>query len=137
MVQREILARAGVDPGLVGQVIGGCVASDASTSAGVALLADAAHGAFPQADVLVNNAHSPDDVGVDALEITDEAWEATFAANTLGRYRLSRPRQAHGNRPGGPTSTSSPDRVPPELRIHGLRCDQSGIVDADPLGIAR
>jgi NAD(P)-dependent dehydrogenase (short-subunit alcohol dehydrogenase family) len=40
--------------------------------------------------VLVNNAHSPDDVGVDALEITDEAWEATFAANTLGRYRLSR-----------------------------------------------
>jgi hypothetical protein len=37
--------------------------------------------------VLVNNAHSPDDVGVDALEITDEAWEATFAANTLGRYR--------------------------------------------------
>jgi acetyl-CoA C-acetyltransferase len=26
MVQREVLARAGIDPGLVGQVIGGCVA---------------------------------------------------------------------------------------------------------------
>jgi acetyl-CoA acetyltransferase len=26
MVQREVLARAGVDPGLVGHVIGGCVA---------------------------------------------------------------------------------------------------------------
>ena len=47
--------------------------------------------AYPQVDVLVNNAYaSGNTFGTHVLDVDDEAWDITFRANVLGPFRLCR-----------------------------------------------
>lgn len=47
--------------------------------------------AYPQVDVLVNNAYaSGNTFGTHVLDVGDDAWEITFRANVLGPFRLCR-----------------------------------------------
>ena len=64
-------------------------AADVGVEVDLLRLVNFVHEQFPQVDVLVNNAyHSGGTRGLHLLDISDAAWEATFAINVLAPYRL-------------------------------------------------
>ena len=59
------------------------------------------HDEFPQVDVLVNNAGSPQPRIEDGLESVAQAWETTFQANTLSVVLVTEGLKPQLARPGG------------------------------------
>jgi len=67
------------------------VAADVTSVADTDRLVATVLEAYPQVDVLVNNAYaSGGTFGRHVLDIEDEAWDITFRANVLGPFRLCR-----------------------------------------------
>jgi NAD(P)-dependent dehydrogenase (short-subunit alcohol dehydrogenase family) len=67
------------------------VAADVTSVADTDRLISRVLDAYPQVDVLVNNAYaSGNTFGRHVLDIEDEAWDITFRANVLGPFRLCR-----------------------------------------------
>jgi NAD(P)-dependent dehydrogenase (short-subunit alcohol dehydrogenase family) len=67
------------------------VAADVTSVADTDRLVSRVLEAYPQVDVLVNNAYaSGDTFGRHVLDVEDEAREITFRANVLGPFRLCR-----------------------------------------------
>ena len=67
------------------------VAADVTSAEDTDRLVSRVLDAYPQVDVLVNNAYaSGSTFGTHVLDIEDEAWDITFRANVLGPFRLCR-----------------------------------------------
>ena len=67
------------------------IAADVTSAADTDRLVSRVLEAYPQVDVLVNNAYaSGGTFGTHVLDVSDEAWEITFRANVMGPFRLCR-----------------------------------------------
>jgi len=112
------------------------VAADVTSAADTDRLVSRVLEAYPQVDVLVNNAYaSGNTFGTHVLDVDDEAWEITFRANVLGPVQaLPRVRQGYTGRPRR-RHHQPPVRlgIPAHLAEHPIRVDEGRAVVDDPL----